>query len=206
MKWRYRPICDRIIPNVTLSAVMRKEEEISQKTSHQTNNQFDHKCNILEINMSKSDLICVYLQWNASHWQNFTASWLGRRPLQKKIFHYALIYYYYVHDCEDEVIEVILHLYQHKGAVYLKTLEGIKDGCWRLLNGGQFSCWSRNLLCQFSEHHSQLKQQTFDYRTVCDLWIHYKSCVNLLPREPELKTTVTQAVVNVFELRLDEDR
>jgi len=38
MKWRYRPICDRIIPNVTLSAVMRKEEEISQKTSHQTNN------------------------------------------------------------------------------------------------------------------------------------------------------------------------
>ena len=36
MKWGYRPICDRITPNATLSAGMRKEDEISQKKNQKT--------------------------------------------------------------------------------------------------------------------------------------------------------------------------
>lgn len=187
-------ICDRIIPNATLSAVVHKEDEILHKTRKQ--------CTRLKIRLitrvtswtkrcQKATYSRVYLQWNTSHWQNFTASLLGLRPLRNKIFHYALIYYYYyVHNCEDKVIGIYTLSYPHSGAVYIKMLEGIQDGRKRLLNGGQFSCWAKNLLCKFSEHHSQLKQQTLTTEQYVIYGSSISSHMNLLPREPELNTTL----------------
>jgi len=58
MRWGYRPIYDRMIPNDTLSAVMHKEDKISHKTRKHCHikNQADQTCNILDEKMSKSDL------------------------------------------------------------------------------------------------------------------------------------------------------
>jgi len=64
-------ICDRIIPNATLRAVMHKEDEISHKTRKQ--------CTRLKIRLitrvtswtkgcQKATYSRVYLQWNTSHW------------------------------------------------------------------------------------------------------------------------------------------
>jgi hypothetical protein len=64
-------ICDKIIPNATLSAVMHKEDEILHKTRKQRTRlkiRLITRVTFWAKICQKMTYSRVYLQWNTSHW------------------------------------------------------------------------------------------------------------------------------------------